>query len=150
MSRKKKHIDFELNLIPFIDLLSTCICFLLMTAVWTQVGSMDAKQSVGGQPVSETEKKPTLVVRIENNGDLGIEVKDAKIQKLPAAFKVSAVSGKPNVQEMENLVQQYRNQEPTLVTALISPQSQSMLEDLIEVMDRFRKMGVNNLGVSPL
>ena len=27
----------ELNLVPFIDLMSVCIIFLLITAVWTQV-----------------------------------------------------------------------------------------------------------------
>jgi biopolymer transport protein ExbD len=31
----KKSVDFQLNMIPFIDLLSVLISFLLMTFVWT-------------------------------------------------------------------------------------------------------------------
>ena len=36
----KKALDAELNLIPFIDLLSCCIAFLLITAVWTQIAGL--------------------------------------------------------------------------------------------------------------
>ena len=41
----KKSVDFQLNLIPFIDLLSVLISFLLMTSVWTQVAKIDVRQS---------------------------------------------------------------------------------------------------------
>jgi len=44
---RKRSLDAELNLVPFIDLLSMCICFLLMTAVWVQTGGIDVKQSHG-------------------------------------------------------------------------------------------------------
>jgi len=36
----RKALDAAINLVPFIDLLSCCISFLLITAVWTQVASM--------------------------------------------------------------------------------------------------------------
>ena len=42
---KKKSVDFELNLVPFIDLMSAMISFLLITAVWTQVAKIDVKQT---------------------------------------------------------------------------------------------------------
>jgi len=31
----KKSVDAQLNMVPFIDLLSVLISFLLMTSVWT-------------------------------------------------------------------------------------------------------------------
>ena len=40
----KKPLDASLNLVPFIDLLSCCISFLLITAVWTQLARMDVQQ----------------------------------------------------------------------------------------------------------
>lgn len=55
MRKHKKHLDFEINLIPCIDLLSVCICFLLLTAVWLNIGSMNVKQAIG-QTTAETEK----------------------------------------------------------------------------------------------
>src|SRR3954466_3769028 len=43
----RKSLDAEINLVPFIDLLSVCICFLLMTAVWVQLSTVQVKQSHG-------------------------------------------------------------------------------------------------------
>lgn len=148
--KHKKHLDFELNLIPFIDLLSVCICFLLMTAVWNQVGSMDTKQAVGGQPAGETEKKPTVWVNFADKGAVALEFKDARVAKNIANVKVEGVDGKPNWEKLESIIKQARTSEPALTTALIRPQAASIYEDLIDLMDRFKKEGVINLGVSPL
>src|SRR4051794_29040465 len=46
-SGRRRSLDAEINLVPFIDLLSMCICFLLMTAVWIQIGALPVKQSRG-------------------------------------------------------------------------------------------------------
>lgn len=43
----KKSLDSELNLVPFIDLLSCLISFLLITAVWTQITSIKVTQTGG-------------------------------------------------------------------------------------------------------
>ncbi len=151
MSRAhKKHLDFELNLVPFIDLLSVCICFLLMTAVWNQVGSMDAKQSIGGQPAAETEKKPTIWAYLTETGALDVEVKDSSAPKGNLRTRIEAVQGKADWTQFDALLAQVKSQNPGIATALIQPKAVSALEEIIEVMDRFRKQGVVNLGVSPL
>ncbi len=41
---KKKSLDAVINLVPFIDLLSSLIAFLLMTAVWTQLATLQVGQ----------------------------------------------------------------------------------------------------------
>ncbi len=38
---RRRSLDGEINLVPFIDLLSMCICFLLMTAIWIELGSIE-------------------------------------------------------------------------------------------------------------
>ncbi len=53
----KKPLDSELNLIPFIDLLIVNICFLLITAVWTQMSRIEVSQK--GKS-SASEKKEEL------------------------------------------------------------------------------------------
>lgn len=40
----KKSVDFTVNLVPTIDLLSVLIAFLLITAVWTQLARIQASQ----------------------------------------------------------------------------------------------------------
>lgn len=49
----KKSLDAELNLVPFIDLLSCLISFLLITAVWTQISKVHA-QSTGSLTTQDT------------------------------------------------------------------------------------------------
>jgi len=151
MHKKKKHLDFEINLIPCIDLLSVCICFLLLTAVWLNIGSMNVKQAVGGQSVAETEKKPVMWVFMGEKGRLNLDVQSASA--VPAAMRkiaVAGLDGKNNLAELSRIVEQIKNLEPSLKTALIQPQATSAYEDIIALMDEFKKMSIIDLGVAPL
>lgn len=151
MRKHKKHLDFELNLVPFIDLLSVCICFLLLTAVWLNVGSMNVKQAVGGQPKSETEKKPMVWVFLGTQGSMSFEVQDsAHIPANLRKLKIAGVDGKLSVADFTKALENIKKLEPNLRTALIQPQAQSVYEDIIQLMDTFKKSGVTDLGVVPL
>lgn len=149
--RHKKHLDFEINLIPCIDLLSVCICFLLLTAVWVHVGAMNVKQAVGGQPAEETAKKPVMWVQMTASGDIALDIQDSA--RVPAKLKkakIPALAGKVNLVNLEQFVNELKKVEPDLNTALIQPQAQSAYEEIVDLMDTFKKSGVIDLGVSPL
>ena len=53
-----KKTNVELNLVPFIDLMSVCIIFLLITAVWTQVSMIQLGSSIYSKKTSEEPIKP--------------------------------------------------------------------------------------------
>lgn len=53
-----KSLSVDLNLVPFIDLMSVCIIFLLITAVWTQVSMIQLGSSVNGKRNEITEAEP--------------------------------------------------------------------------------------------
>jgi biopolymer transport protein ExbD len=147
-----KHLDFEVNLIPFIDLLSTCICFLLLTAVWLQVASMDVKQAVGGAPAADAPKRPAVWARLEPGGALRMEFQDAPAS-LPASFSTAAIparDGKPDLEGLAAWIDQARARVPELSTALIQPNAVSSFEDIIALMDELRRLGLADLGVAPL
>lgn len=151
MHGRKKHLDFELNLVPFIDLLSVCICFLLITAVWLNIGSLNVKQAVGGQSQSETEKKPMIWVMLGDKGDLILDVKSSarvpsKLQKLTVENR----AGKFNLDGLSKAIEQIKVLEPELRTVLIHPKAQNSYEDIVDVMDRFKHQGMADLGVVPL
>lgn len=151
MRHKNKHLDFEINLIPCIDLLSVCICFLLLTAVWLNVGSMNVKQAVGGQPAAETEKKPVLWVFLGDKGDLNFEAQEAS--RLPSAlrkFRIPGLEGKADLAGLNSRLAELTKSEPGLRTALIQPKAASAYEDIIDLMDAFKKAGLTDLGVAPL
>jgi biopolymer transport protein TolR len=144
----KRHLDAELNLVPFIDLLSVCICFLLLTAVWIQVGSMNVKQAVGGQAAADTVKKPVMWVFLGDKGDLTLDVRDSK--SASGKMRITGVDGKPDYSNLEKTVAALKVKEPQLATALIQPGAQSIYEDIIDIMDNFKKSGIIDLGVAPL
>ena len=151
MRGRKPHLDFELNLVPFIDLLSVCICFLLITAVWLNVGSMNVKQAVGGQSVAETEKKPLLWLFMGESGDVTIDVRESSMLP-PALRKLSLVAkdGKVDHENLMKVVAELKEKEPSLRTALIQPKAKSNYEDIIDLMDSVKKAGLADLGVVPL
>ncbi|MES2856700.1 MAG: biopolymer transporter ExbD [Bdellovibrionota bacterium] len=150
MRKNRKELDFEINLIPFIDLLSTCICFLLLTAVWINVASIDVKQAVGGQPGDDAAKKPAMWVMMQADGDMNFEIKDSNLPARFAKFTIQGKRGKPNVDRLPDVVSQLKSKEPRLTMALIQPQAASVYEDIIGVMDQFKKAGLTDLGVAPL
>lgn len=151
MRKHAKHLDFEINLIPCIDLLSVCICFLLLTAVWLNVGSMNVKQAVGGQSAAETEKKPTLWVFMGQNGELNLNIRDsARVPANLTKLRVAGAEGRSNTEELNKVLGQILAVEPNLKTALIQPQAASAYEEIINLMDSFKTKGLIDLGVVPL
>lgn len=59
----KKPLDMAVNLVPFIDLMAVTISFLIMTAVWTQIGRLQVSQA-GGPSTEETPPEQTKTVQL--------------------------------------------------------------------------------------
>jgi biopolymer transport protein ExbD len=66
----KKSLNADLNLVPYIDLLTCMVAFLLITAVWSQLARLEAHQKGQGQAGEETppEKIVKLVVVVNSEG----------------------------------------------------------------------------------
>lgn len=65
---KRRSLDSEINMIPFIDLLMVTISFLLITAVWSHMARINADAQVPGPPRPDTEqekKEPEKVLHVE-------------------------------------------------------------------------------------
>ena len=58
----RKSLSADLNLVPYIDLLTCMVAFLLITAAWTQLARLSASQK--GQGQAGEEAPPTQVVNI--------------------------------------------------------------------------------------
>ncbi|HEY4055298.1 MAG TPA: biopolymer transporter ExbD [Kofleriaceae bacterium] len=65
----KKGVNVELNVVPFIDLMSCLTAFLLVTAVWVNISDLNVspqgKARDGKEPIDQD---PQLSVLIENDG----------------------------------------------------------------------------------
>jgi biopolymer transport protein ExbD len=54
----KRRTNLELNLVPFIDLMSVLITFLLITAVWNQVSMIQIGSSLYGKRNEQQQQQP--------------------------------------------------------------------------------------------
>ena len=54
----KRGTTVDLNLVPIIDLMSVCIIFLLITAVWTQVSMIQIGSSIYGKKSTDDTPEP--------------------------------------------------------------------------------------------
>lgn len=64
----RRSLDATLNLVPFIDLLSCCISFLLITAVWVNLAQMDVRQKTPGHGDESAAKEVELTLYIDRDG----------------------------------------------------------------------------------
>lgn len=54
----KRRVSVDVNIVPFIDLMSVLIIFLLITAVWSQVSMIQIGSSVYGKRSEQEDVKP--------------------------------------------------------------------------------------------
>src|SRR5690606_40590141 len=60
----KRKVDLHIELVPFIDMLAMMITFLMMTAVWTELGKIQVSQAATGASESNAPPKPTLQLNL--------------------------------------------------------------------------------------
>lgn len=67
----KKSVDFVVNLVPTIDLMSVLISFLLITAVWTQLARINTgnvMNKASARPKQQLSESKPLKILIDANG----------------------------------------------------------------------------------
>ncbi len=141
-----RDLNFELNVIPMIDILSVCICFLLMTVVWVQVGALKASQSMGGQAQAEQKQKPAVWLSALQNGAVKVEVKN--VAKSKAFNQVVAVND--DGRALKALLTQLKRLVPELDSGIVLPSQLTAYSDIVLVMAQLQQAGIKNVGISPL
>ncbi|MEM6370986.1 MAG: biopolymer transporter ExbD [Myxococcota bacterium] len=128
----KKSVDFQLNLVPFIDLLSVLISFLLMTAVWTQIARIEVRQTPNAPsdvpPEDEEEEKLNLQVLIKASG-YTVTKKNAvvkEVEKLGEDYDIKALS-----EVLKEIVAEH----PSNKEITVQSEDNVPYQELISVMD---------------
>lgn len=153
---KNKNIqyDYQLDLTPFISLLSVCICFLLVTVAWYQVGALSMKQVLGGDmsanPSAEDKNSLWIWMESQNNFHVKIKKGSKELQRKKISSTTQEDKKTFDYKMLKDYVSSLKKQNPKLTEAFILPSQQTSYEELIKVMDRVRQAGLFNIGVSPL
>jgi biopolymer transport protein ExbD len=149
--RERKELNFELDLLPVISMMSVCICFLLLTAVWTQVGSLEIKQGLGQEQTRENSSAPSLWITMSDRGAVTLTAMDSvSIPKKLRAMSFTIGKTTESWSQMLNHAVELKGIDPGLKTALIMASPQVNYGDVIKVMDRLKTIGIGEIGFAPL
>lgn len=143
----RRDTNFELNLVPFIDLMSVLITFLLITAVWTQISMIKLGSSLYSKNnTEETDKPPPrfdipLRVDVKDGGHrIIIGSKTIDIPKLgPEEYDVNMLAAR-----LLEIKQVY----PDKVDAVITVEEQLKYEYLIQGMDAILQSGFPAISIA--
>lgn len=129
----KKSVDFQLNLVPMIDLLSVLISFLLMSAVWTQVARIEVKQSPNlpsdEPPQEQDEEKLDLNIVIKATG-YTVTKKGGQVVK-----EIEKIGDTYDTTALAELLEQLAAEFPTNEEVTVTSEDRIPYQELISVMD---------------
>lgn len=149
MSGKNKDFDYQLDLTPFISLLSVCICFLLLTVAWFQIGALSIKQVMGASSESE-QSEDNLTLWIYMRAQNKIETRIKKGDKAISQKIIASIEDSFDFQAFKKYLIQLKKEKNSLNEAFIFPEGKAVYEDIVKVMDGVRRVGIFNLGLSPI
>lgn len=142
----KKSLDFDLNLTSFIDLLSTCTCFLLITAVWIQIGAIEIKQSHGTDAAAPAKDSLDLDLIFKSPSEVKINLKSNG--KQTKSFEVKTNTTAEMLKKLnETIGSQIIDKKLTIATATVTPKSGVNFGDMVSALDILRKNKIVNIGV---
>ncbi|MEK2645140.1 ExbD/TolR family protein [Bdellovibrio sp. BCCA] len=144
-----KDLNFELNILPILDILSVLICFLLLTAVWIQIGTIDTRQAIGDNSVAGAKNPPSLYITVNTQGAVQLSLRD-----LPGAKthedNIQAAGKGVNWAALEQKLQALREKFPDLKTGIVRPEATASYGDVIRIMDKLKQFQFDGVGLSPL
>lgn len=145
----KKELNFELNILPVLDILSVLICFLLLTAVWMQLGTLDTKQALGDNSTAGAKNPPSLWVTLQKDGTVQLSLRDVP-QAKNLEDSIAKTTAGVNWSTLESKIQALRNKWPDLKTSIVRPEARASYGDVIRIMDQLKKNQFDGVGLSPL
>ncbi len=128
---KKRALDAALNLVPFIDLMAVTIVFLIMTAVWTQLGRLQVGLP-GHDMVERTTPQLPPVALVIGARDFTLLV-----GRLPAATfaRVRDAQGRLAVDELARQLVSVKSQLPEQAAITLKVHDELVYDDLVRVID---------------
>jgi biopolymer transport protein ExbD len=139
----KRSLDAQLNLVPFIDLLSACIAFLLMTAVWTSMYRIDASNKNSGTAGSlEKPDKPMdrLVLVVDTRGYTIIAGKEKYV--IPKKGELYDIA------ELEKKLKQVKGYYPDRLDMNVAVSVGVLYADITTAMDTSIGMGFTDVSLT--
>jgi biopolymer transport protein ExbD len=143
----KKPLDTAINLVPFIDLMAVTISFLIMTAVWTQVGRLQVSQA-GGPSMEQQEEEKTKTLALT----LLITPTELRLTADQQAFEPMPITkddkGRIDLTKLRLKLKEVRDQVPDQAAITLQTEDKVRYEDLVRIIDECIGSGLPQVSVS--
>src|SRR4051794_7776145 len=126
----KKPLDMAINLVPFIDLMAVTISFLIMTAVWTQIGRLQVSQS-GGAPGETTEPALPVTLLISEH-ELRLTVGGANREPMPFSRDGR---GRLQLGKLKDRLLELKVSQPEAQAITLQTEDAVRYDDLVRIID---------------
>lgn len=143
MARK---LQDDLNLTAFVDLFSTLVCFLLLTAVWVHLGALTTNvekvtaSDSSSPPPPDQKKKANLVVTIMP--DRVEMAEDENIQKIPIA------GGQIDMEKVLQILANWKTKYPDRNDLILNTENSIPYRHMIGTFDAMVGAGWPDVGVN--
>ncbi len=158
MRRRKKELPVsgDINVIPFIDMLSVIIIFLIMVSAFLNLGIVESSMPVaGGAPSAEVAQQKKQQEQQEKL-DLTIIITDKGFYIGGAGAILQQRSGEPTIpkkpngeydyQALNNKLWEIKQTYPNEWTVIILPEDQIEYQVIIKTMDAARERWIEESG----
>ncbi|MCY4512212.1 MAG: biopolymer transporter ExbD [Bdellovibrionales bacterium] len=136
----------ELNLVPFIDLMSVCIIFLLITAVWTQVSMVQLGSSIYSKKTSEEPVPPPpfseVVLRVD------VLPEGFRLVVGSERFLIPTLNGKYDKDTLISKLKEVKQKYPEKVDGVTSVRDEIMYKNLVSAMDALTLAGFPQVSIT--
>jgi biopolymer transport protein ExbD len=144
--RKRRSLDAVINVVPAIDLLSCCIAFLLVTAVWTQIARLQAAQ-YGNGAAPAPGAGVAITLRLGPEGHV-LETSDGRSVAVAASGR--GADGQPGYDfaQLQAKLRELRAQHPDASAVTVAAEDDVRYDDLVHTIDACVGAGLANVQVT--
>ena len=142
----KRDTGVDLNLVPFIDLMSVMITFLLITAVWTQVSMIQLGSSIYGK--QNTEDTPPPPPRADVPFRLDVKDMGYRVIIGQQKYTIERQNGEYDEQTLKAQLERIKKAYPDKVDVVITVEEHLKYNLLIRGMDLLLQAGFPAVSVA--
>ena len=139
----RRPLDAPINLVPFIDLMAVTISFLIMTAVWTQVGRLQVSERPAADPTRIAESSALQFELHLTGAAVTIRIADIVLATIPHARDRSQ---RLAIDLLQHHLREQRGPADSAIT--IRADDSVRYDDLVRVVDACAGLGLVDIAVT--
>ena len=146
----KRSANAELNLVPYIDLLSTLICFLLITAVWQNVTVISTNSNITPPSDPDTFNPNPPPTPDKEKIEISLKIKQSHLEFTANKNVTNIIYTNTGLDRMafKNVLQKAKLDYPDIKEIIINSETGVAYKYLVQTMDILSEEKYNDVAIN--